>query len=176
MASMCSLAQHTADGWSTKFVGARIGADAMETWSRGLEQFNSARAKYGAAQFYDVDYRELISDPIGTVIDIYRKFEIPLTDEARQAMEDSHAESQTGARAPKHTYSLADYGLTAGGCQGALRRALIDQQQATRRRLGESWSTASRHPSATACSMLSASFGQALVRALSVPVARCSAK
>ena len=33
---------------------------------------------------------------------------------ARQAMEDSHAESQTGARAPKHTYSLADYGLTAG--------------------------------------------------------------
>jgi hypothetical protein len=28
-------------------------------------------------------------------------------------MEDSHAESQTGARAPKHKYSLADYGLTA---------------------------------------------------------------
>jgi hypothetical protein len=47
------------------------------------------------------------------VADIYRKFVIPLTDEARQAMEDSHAESQTGERAPKHRYSLADYGLTA---------------------------------------------------------------
>jgi hypothetical protein len=46
------------------------------------------------------------------VADIYRKFDIPLTDAARQGMEDSHAESQTGARAPKHTYSLADYGLT----------------------------------------------------------------
>jgi len=27
-------------------------------------------------------------------------------------MEKSHAESQSGERAPKHTYSLADYGLT----------------------------------------------------------------
>jgi hypothetical protein len=85
----------------------------METWSRGLEQFNSARTKYDAAQFYDVDYRDLIADPLGTVSDIYRQFDIPLTAEVRQAMKDSHAESQTGARAPKHTYSLADYGLTA---------------------------------------------------------------
>ena len=29
------------------------------------------------------------------------------------AMEASHAESKKGPRAPKHTYSLADYGLTA---------------------------------------------------------------
>src|ERR1700730_13109397 len=79
MASMCSLAQHTAEGWSTAFVGAQIGADAMETWSRGLEQFNSARTKYDAAQFYDVDYRDLIADPLGTVSDIYRQFDIPLT-------------------------------------------------------------------------------------------------
>jgi hypothetical protein len=85
----------------------------METWSRGLERFNTARAKYDPAQFYDVDYRELIADPIGTVADIYRQFDIPLTDEARQAMEKSHAESQSGERAPKHNYSLADYGLTA---------------------------------------------------------------
>ncbi len=84
----------------------------METWSRGLERFNSARAKYDAAQFYDVDYRELISDPMGTVDDIYRHFGLTLTDEARQAIAASHAESQTGERAPKHTYSLADYGLT----------------------------------------------------------------
>jgi hypothetical protein len=112
MASMCSLAQHTADGWSTSFVGPRIGADAMETWSRGLERFNTARAKYDPAQFYDVDYRELIADPIGTVADIYRHFGLTLTDDARAAMEKSHADSQSGERAPKHQYSLADYGLT----------------------------------------------------------------
>lgn len=113
MASMCSLAQHTAEGWSTNFSGPEIGSDAMETWSRGLEQFNIARAKYDSAQFYDVQYRDLIADPMGTLADIYRHFGLPLTDEARKAMADIHAESQTGARAPKHTYSLADYGLTA---------------------------------------------------------------
>jgi LPS sulfotransferase NodH len=109
---MCSLALHTAEGWSTTFVGAQIGSDAMETWSRGLERFNTARAKYDSAQFYDVDYRDLIADPMGTVADIYKHFGLTLTDEARDAMEKSHAESQSGERAPKHTYSLADYGLT----------------------------------------------------------------
>lgn len=112
MASMCSLAQHTTEGWSTKFVGAQIGADAMDTWSRGLERFNAARAKYDSAQFYDVDYHDLIADPLGTVADIYRHFGLTLSDEARQAMTTVHAESQSGARAPKHSYSLADYGLT----------------------------------------------------------------
>jgi len=113
MASMCSLAQHTTEGWSNTFVGAQIGYDSMETWSRGLERFKTARAKYDPAQFYDVDYVDFVADPIGTVEAIYRHFGLTLTDEARVAMQKSHAESQTGARAPKHTYSLADYGLTA---------------------------------------------------------------
>ncbi|MCV7027876.1 sulfotransferase family protein [Mycobacterium sherrisii] len=113
LASMCSLAQHTAEGWSTTFHGAQIGADAMETWSRGLHRFNTERAKHNPAQFFDVDYHDLIADPLGTVESVYRHFGLTLTDEARKAMQDSHAESQTGPRAPKHKYSLADYGLTA---------------------------------------------------------------
>lgn len=112
MASMCSLAQHTSEGWSTVFVGAQIGADAVDTWSRGLERFNTARAQYDPAQFYDVEYRDLIADPLGTVAAVYQHFGLMLTDEAQQAMAKVHAESQTGERAPKHSYSLADYGLT----------------------------------------------------------------
>ncbi|VBA59263.1 sulfotransferase family protein [Mycobacterium attenuatum] len=112
MASMCSLAQHTSEGWSTVFVGAQIGADAVDTWSRGLERFNTARAQYDPAQFYDVEYRDLIADPLGTVAAVYQHFGLMLTAEAQQAMAKVHAESQTGERAPKHSYSLADYGLT----------------------------------------------------------------
>lgn len=59
----------------------------METWSRGLERFNTARAKYSPSQFYDVDYKELIADPMGTVADIYRHFGMTLTEEAKAAME-----------------------------------------------------------------------------------------
>ena len=113
MASMCSLAQHTTEGWSNSFTGELIGRDAMETWSRGLERFNSVRAHHDPVQFYDMDYFDLIRDPIGTVDDIYRYFGIEMTDAARAAMEASDAESKQGPRAPKHTYSLADYGLTA---------------------------------------------------------------
>ncbi len=59
-----------------------------------------------------MDYKELIADPMGTVADIYRHFGLTLTEEAKAAMEKAHADSQSGARAPKHTYSLADYGLS----------------------------------------------------------------
>ena len=112
MASMCSLAQHTTDGWSHNFVGATIGADALETWSRGLERFNAVRAMQNPAQFCDVDYFELIRDPISTVANIYQHLGIELTDDARAAIERTDEESKQGPRAPKHEYSLADYGLT----------------------------------------------------------------
>lgn len=112
MASMCSLAQHTTEGWSNTFTGDVIGADSMETWSRGLELFNAERAKHDPAQFYDLDYFKLIKDPVGAVEDIYRAFDIEYTDEARESVRATHEESKKGPRAPKHTYSLADYGLT----------------------------------------------------------------
>jgi hypothetical protein len=114
MASMCSLAQHTTEGWSNTFTGDVIGADSLETWSRGLEQFNTARAKQNPAQFYDVDYFQLIKEPIRTVEDIYVHFGIEMTDEARAAIQRTDEESKQGPRAPKHTYSLGDYGLTEG--------------------------------------------------------------
>ncbi len=112
MASMCSLAQHTTAGWSNSFVGATIGADALETWSRGLEGFHRVRAEHSPAQFCDVDYVDLIGDPIGTVEGIYEHFGIEMTDDARAAIRQTDEESKQGPRAPKHTYSLADYGLT----------------------------------------------------------------
>jgi Sulfotransferase family len=113
LASMCSLAQHTTEGWSTTFNGPVIGADAMETWSRGLSLFDAVRAKHDPAQFYDLDYFEFIKDPFTVVEAIYRQFGLDYTPAARTAMEEMHAESQQGPRAPKHTYSLADYGLTS---------------------------------------------------------------
>jgi hypothetical protein len=112
MASMCSLSQHTTAGWSNSFTGAQIGEDALETWSRGLQRFNSVRADHDPAQFCDVDYFDFIKDPVASVEGIYRYLDIDLTDAARTAIGDSHAQSQQGPRAPKHTYSLSDYGLT----------------------------------------------------------------
>ncbi len=113
MASMCSLAQHSTAGYSSTFVGAQIGADEMETWARGLELFNTERARHDPAQFCDVDYGDFVADPVGTVAGIYRYFGLELSGAARRAMDADFAASQQGPRAPKHRYSLGDYGLTA---------------------------------------------------------------
>jgi hypothetical protein len=112
MASMCSLSQHTTEGWSNTFKDDVIGADSLETWTRGLKLFNAERAKHNPAQFYDLDYFELIREPIRTVEKVYEKFGIEMTDDARAAIQRTDEESKQGPRAPKHTYSLADYGLT----------------------------------------------------------------
>ena len=112
MASMCSLSQHTTQGWSNTFVGPTIGADELDTWARGLQRFNAVRATQNPAQFCDVDYATLIRDPIGTVANIYQHFGIELSDDARAAIERTNEESKQGPRAPKHEYALADYGLT----------------------------------------------------------------
>ncbi|HET9874304.1 MAG TPA: sulfotransferase [Mycobacterium sp.] len=112
MASMCSLAEHTTAGYSNTFVGAQIGHDEMETWSRGLHLFNTERTKHDPAQFCDVDYAAFAADPLAAVEAIYHHFGIELTDAAAAAMRADHLASKQGPRAPKHTYSLADYGLT----------------------------------------------------------------
>ena len=59
-----------------------------------------------------MDYFDFIADPIGDVEGDLPPFGIDFTDAARARHGGDHAESQKGPRAPKHTYSLADYGLT----------------------------------------------------------------
>lgn len=122
MASMCSLAQHTTAGWSNSFLGAQIGEDAMETWSRGLASFDAERAKHDPTQFCDVDYADFVADPLGSVEDIYRHFGLPLSEQAGAGIEASHTASKQGPRAPKHTYSLADYGLAAAAVKERFAR------------------------------------------------------
>ncbi|KXO98677.1 sulfotransferase family protein [Tsukamurella pseudospumae] len=126
IASVCSLAEHATEGWSTAFTGATIGADQLDTWSRGLAAFDESRSRHTAAgrgaQFVDVDYRDLVADPLGTVGTIYGSFGLELTDDARQAMSAMHDASRSGARRPNHTYSLADYGLTEDSVRAAFPR------------------------------------------------------
>ena len=112
IASVCSLAAHATDGWSGTFRGAVVGADQLELWARGLETFTAARATYAPAQFFDVQYEEFTTDPVGTAAAIYDHFGLPLTPAAERAMRTLHADSTAGDARPAHQYTLADFGLT----------------------------------------------------------------
>ncbi|HET7016217.1 MAG TPA: sulfotransferase [Streptosporangiaceae bacterium] len=121
--SACSLSAHATAGWSEKFLGPVIGADQLELWGRGLDEFVVARARYDQARFCDVWYDEFVSDPLGTVESVYEYFDIELTGPAADGMRAMQAESTgegpggvTGGPRDarwRHKYSLADFGLTA---------------------------------------------------------------
>jgi hypothetical protein len=112
VASACSLSAHATKGWSTNYVGETIGRTQLEMLGEEYRSFAAARAKYPAAQFHDVDYHDFIADPIPTVQGIYAAFELDYTEAADEAIRADYAASQSGVRAPKHSYSLSDYGLT----------------------------------------------------------------
>lgn len=111
IASMCSLADHATRGYSTTFVGEQIGRDQLELWSRGLREFSQARQKYDPAQFLDIEFDDLRTDPIGTVERVYDALGTPMTDAARAAVVALDEESRSGPRKPQHRYQLSDYGL-----------------------------------------------------------------
>jgi hypothetical protein len=112
IASVCSLNRQASAGWSTVFDGDVVGRDQLDLWARGLERFTADRAHHDPAQFFDVDYDDLVRDPIGTVRAIYTRFGLPLTDRAEAAMTAMHADNSSGQRRPAHRYQLADFGLT----------------------------------------------------------------
>ncbi|MBS9372971.1 sulfotransferase family protein [Rhodococcus sp. B50] len=110
--SVCSLAAQATDGWSEAFAGQTIGRSQLDLWARGFDHFTEARRRHDPARFADVDYRDFVADPLGTVGSLYDRFDLPFTPGAERAMADLHEESRSGARKPEHRYTLEEFGLT----------------------------------------------------------------
>ena len=89
-----------------------IGHTQLDLWSRAFHAFHDARPAYDQAQFADVAFKELRDDPLGVTRGIYEQFGLDWTPEAQAAIEAVDRESKSGQAAPKHDYSLKDYGLT----------------------------------------------------------------
>lgn len=123
LASMCSLAAQASAGWSAAFQGAAIGADQLATWARGWRSFTAARQRYPAGTFYDVDYDQLVADPLSVVAGVYWAAGFALTEPALDAMRSLAAPADGAAGAGSgHRYSLADFGLTTAQVADAIPR------------------------------------------------------
>jgi hypothetical protein len=112
IASSCSLSQETAKTWSTVFHGELIGQTQLDLWASSANGFKAARERYNPAQFIDIEYSDFVGNAQGTVKTIYDAFDIELTPDHVAAIDALESESQHGKTKAKHTYSLADYGLT----------------------------------------------------------------
>ncbi|GAB2973342.1 sulfotransferase family protein [Nocardioides montaniterrae] len=112
VASACSLSAEATDGHSTTFTGATLGADQLGHLSRQWSSFWAARPAYDERQFFDIDYRGFVADPVGTVGSIYEHFGLDWSQPAQDAVRRLDDESRNGPRRPSHRYDLADYGLS----------------------------------------------------------------
>jgi hypothetical protein len=122
VASSCSLSAETTVGQSDTFVGDVIGRTQLDLWSRAFHAFHDARPKYDEAQFVDVAFSELRSDPVGLTRRIYEQWDLDWTPQMQAALEEIDRESRSGDAAPKHSYSLEDYGLTEDEVRKAFER------------------------------------------------------
>jgi len=112
IASSCSLSAETTVGHSETYVGGVIGHTQLDLWSRSFHAFHDARPKYDQDQFADVAFSDLRKDPLGVTRGIYEQFGLDWTPEVEAAITALDQESKSGAAAPKHDYSLKDYGLS----------------------------------------------------------------
>jgi Sulfotransferase family len=112
IASSASLSAETTVGHSDTYVGGVIGHTQLDLWSRSFHAFWDARPAYDQAQFADVAFTDLRADPIGVTRGIYEQFGLDWTPEVQAAIEAIDRESKSGHAAPKHSYSLKDYGLS----------------------------------------------------------------
>lgn len=89
----------------------RIGSSFLETFALMIERQEAFRAKHGANSILDVQYVDVMKDPIGECRRIYDHFGEPFTEEAQKAM-DAYMAANPKGKHGKHEYSLERYGLT----------------------------------------------------------------
>jgi hypothetical protein len=112
--SFCSLVAH---GWG-------VMSDVVDPlavgrhWDRKIDRMLSralaSRDARGGVGFVDVDYREMVADPIDVVARLCAQIGLPWSDEVRRdlvAWLGEHKQHQFGI----HRYAAEDFGLTHGG-------------------------------------------------------------
>ena len=109
--SACSLIKAVRQLTSEKVDLLGIGRTMVETFEIMIARTNAFKAKHGPDAIFDIQYADMVRDPIATVATIYKRFDTPLTQAATSAMTSYLANNPQGKHG-KHSYTLEEYGLT----------------------------------------------------------------
>lgn len=110
--SACSLCATVRPIYSDEVDGRRIADMLMETFDTMIARQQAFREQHGSDAIFDIDYKEQVSDPIGTMRKLYDHIGEPFTDEVESAMRTCLAENPKG-KFGKHSYTLEQFGVTA---------------------------------------------------------------
>ncbi len=89
----------------------RVGALALRYLTEVVARNVTARAKLPAERFVDIDYPQLLADPMGCAERVYAAADRELTPGARDAMAAYIAGQKKSGKHHGHAYTLEDYGL-----------------------------------------------------------------
>ena len=109
--SACSLLNAVRPIYSDNVDRTAIGECLLETFDLMIARTDSYREKHGDDAIYDLQYQDLMRDPIGEIKKLGEHFGDPISAEAETAME-NYMQNNPKGKHGKHTYSLEDYGLT----------------------------------------------------------------
>jgi Sulfotransferase family len=88
----------------------KIARGNLDAFAAGVERAIAYREQAGLnRRIFDVHFRALIADPMGTVARLYAHFGLPLTDQAREAMQ--RWLDDPASRTPRGQHTLAGCGL-----------------------------------------------------------------
>jgi hypothetical protein len=114
----------------------KIARGNLDAFAAGVQHAIAYRQQAGLnSRVFDVHFRALIADPIGTVARLYAHFGLPLTDRARDAMQ--RWLNDPASRMPKGHRTLADCGLDESMIDAAFGDYMA-HYQVTRERTGAS--------------------------------------
>lgn len=101
----------------------QIGPEQLDWWARALDHAMDVRARHAdkAAQFMDIQFDEVIADPVAAVRRAYDHFEMPWSLRSEERMRAFLAANPRGKHGA-HRYSLDDFGLELG----AIRERFAD--------------------------------------------------
>ena len=127
MGSWCSLVERIRSNVSGPRPPEVLGAEQLRAMSRLLDRAVAFRESHPELEdrWVDVSYYDLVQDPMAVVADVYDRRGWPLRPEAVTAMEAWLDEQSERRRTEKrHTYDIADYGLTREAIDEAFVRYL----------------------------------------------------
>jgi hypothetical protein len=118
VASFSSMIAHGRGVMSDHVDPHEVGAEWLTATSRMVDNAMATRRRIGDDQFIDVDYDDLLADPVGVVAHIVEQAGLVPTDATRAAVE--HRRAASGQhRYGRHVYDLADFGLTEDDVRAA---------------------------------------------------------
>jgi hypothetical protein len=95
--------------------GEYLGPPLLQGQAASIRALEEWRKTHPHVKIVDIHYKQLVADPVATAEALYGEFGLDFTSEAKACMtqfvegKNRHGQAQSGV---KHTYSLADFGLT----------------------------------------------------------------